>query len=95
MPIKFLVLGGYFGFFFWGGGWKCRFYFYGRGDVSEKVNLHALFSCLQISVAFREILRFGRGPSPQVSTLSLTLGGRLDYIRNSKTIKSVSVSVMF
>ena len=34
MSIKFLVLGGgYFGF--GGGGGKCRFYFYGRGDVSE------------------------------------------------------------
>ena len=35
MSIKFLVLGGegYFGF--WGGGGKCRFYFYGREDFSE------------------------------------------------------------
>ena len=35
MSIKFLVLGGggYSGF--WGGGGKCRFYFYGRGDFSE------------------------------------------------------------
>ena len=33
MSIEFLVLGGgYFGF---GGGGKCRFYFYGRGDFSE------------------------------------------------------------
>ena len=35
MSIKFLVLGGgYFGFFLGGG--KCRFYFYGREDFSEK-----------------------------------------------------------
>ena len=36
MSIKFLVLGG--GGIFWvfgGGGGKCRFYFYGRGDFSE------------------------------------------------------------
>ena len=36
MPIKLLVLGRgglYFGF---GGGGKCRFCFYGRGDFSEK-----------------------------------------------------------
>ena len=34
MSIKFLVLGGggYFGF---GGGGECRFYFYGRADFSE------------------------------------------------------------
>ena len=32
MSIKFLVLGGDFGF----GGGECRFYFYGRGDFSEK-----------------------------------------------------------
>ena len=34
MPIKFLVLGGGV---FWvlGGGGKCRFIFYGRGDFSE------------------------------------------------------------
>ena len=29
MPTKFLVLGGIWG----GGGWKCQFYFYGRGDL--------------------------------------------------------------
>ena len=29
--------GGVFGFFFWGGGgWECRFYFYGRADFSDK-----------------------------------------------------------
>ena len=33
MSIKFLVLGG--GAFWVGGGGKCRFYFYGRGDFSE------------------------------------------------------------
>ena len=31
MSIKFRVLG----FFFLGGGGKCRFYFYGREDFSE------------------------------------------------------------
>ena len=38
-PIKFLVLGGggYFGF---GGGGECRFYFYGRADFSEQNNTH-------------------------------------------------------
>ena len=35
MSIKFLVLGGVFWVFFWGGGGKCRFYFYGREDFSE------------------------------------------------------------
>ena len=36
MSIKFLVLGGYLGFFFGGGGGgKCQFYFYGREDLSE------------------------------------------------------------
>ena len=33
MSIKFLVLGGVFGVFFWGG--ECRFYFYGRADFSD------------------------------------------------------------
>ena len=33
MSIKFLVLGG--GFRVGGGGGKCRFYFYGRGDFSD------------------------------------------------------------
>ena len=37
MPIKFLLLGGGgFGGFFRRGGWKCQFYFYGRGDFSER-----------------------------------------------------------
>ena len=31
MPIKFLLLGGVL-VFFRRGGWKCQFYFYGRGD---------------------------------------------------------------
>ena len=31
VSIKFLVLGG--------GGWQCRFYFYGRGDFSDKTRL--------------------------------------------------------
>ena len=36
MSIKFLVLGGgYFGL--GGGGGKCRFYFYGRGDFGERI----------------------------------------------------------
>ena len=35
MSIKFLVLGGGGVFWVWGGGGKCRFYFYGRGDFSE------------------------------------------------------------
>ena len=33
MSIKFRVLGGVF--WVWGGGGKCRFYFYGREDFSE------------------------------------------------------------
>ena len=34
MPVKFLLLGRGWGWFFFleGGGWKCQFYFYGRGD---------------------------------------------------------------
>ena len=38
MPIKFLVLGwggGVLGIF-GRGGWKCQFYFYGRGDFSDE-----------------------------------------------------------
>ena len=35
MSIKFLVLGGGGGMLGLGGGGKCRFYFYGRGDFSE------------------------------------------------------------
>ena len=36
MPIKFPLLGGGGGVgFFWKGGWKGQFYFYGRGDFSE------------------------------------------------------------
>ena len=34
MPIKFLVLGRGGGAGFLGGGGKCQFYFYGRGDFS-------------------------------------------------------------
>ena len=36
MPIKFLLLGGGFWDFFRRGGWKCQFYFYGRGDFSDR-----------------------------------------------------------
>ena len=39
MPIKFLLLGGVLGFFRTGG-WKCQFYFYGRGDFSENSHSH-------------------------------------------------------
>ena len=36
MSIKFLVLGGGGGIWvLGGGGWKCRFYFYGREDFSD------------------------------------------------------------
>ena len=35
MPIKFLLLGGGSWVFVRGGGWKCQFYFYGRGNFSE------------------------------------------------------------
>ena len=42
VPIKFLVLG-WVVFFFGRGGWKCRFYFYGRGDPSEFANLRDQF----------------------------------------------------
>ena len=35
MSIKFLVLGGGGGILGLGGGGKCRFYFYGRGDFSD------------------------------------------------------------
>ena len=45
MPIKFLLLGGggsVLGFFR-GGGWKCQFYFYGRGDFSELSKIRRLF----------------------------------------------------
>ena len=34
LPIKFLLLGRGLGFL-GGGGWKCQFYFYGRGDFSD------------------------------------------------------------
>ena len=39
MSIKFLVLGGYFGF--WVGG-ECRFYFYGRKDISDILRTETL-----------------------------------------------------
>ena len=35
MPIKFLVLGGVVAFLHGGGGLKCQFYFYERGDFSD------------------------------------------------------------
>ena len=35
MSIKFLVLGGGGVFWVFGGGGKCRFYFYGREDFSD------------------------------------------------------------
>ena len=34
MPMKFLLLRGGVGVF-WKAGWKCQFYFYGRGDSSD------------------------------------------------------------
>ena len=39
MPIKFLLLGGGGGMIFLlKGGWKCQFYFYGRGDFSDNMS---------------------------------------------------------
>ena len=35
MPIKFPLLGGGVGLSWKGGGWNCRFYFYGRGDFFD------------------------------------------------------------
>ena len=35
IPTKFLALGGGVRFFCGRGGWKCQFYFYGRGDFSD------------------------------------------------------------
>ena len=35
MPTKIPPFGGGFWVFLEGGGWKCQFYFYGRGDFSE------------------------------------------------------------
>ena len=68
MSIKFLVLGGgYFGF--WEGGGKVRFYFYGRGDFSEKHPLALLTSvafcrllllCVLRPVLSRPVLRHGK-----------------------------------
>ena len=37
MSIKFLVLGG--GILGFGGGGECRFYFYGRGDFSDRIQV--------------------------------------------------------
>ena len=37
MPVKFLLLRGVLGFFR-RGGWKCQFYFYGRGDFSDRTD---------------------------------------------------------
>ena len=42
MPIKFLLLGGGGRGFFGRGGWKCRFYFYGRGDFSDFMGYRAI-----------------------------------------------------
>ena len=36
MPLKFLVLGGGGGIWVFLGGGKCRFYFYGREDFSDR-----------------------------------------------------------
>ena len=43
MPIEFLLLGGGVSGFLWRGGWKCQFYFHGRGDFSE--NRSPLICC--------------------------------------------------
>ena len=43
MPIKFLLLGGVGSGLFRRGGWKCRFYFYGRGDISDSCILPGSF----------------------------------------------------
>ena len=60
VSIKFLVLGGgYFGF--GGGGVEWRFYFYGRGDFSDKWGLRPLSAiCAQSSTIVHFCGPFGR-----------------------------------
>ena len=54
MSIKFLVLGGgYFGF---GGGGKCRFYFYGPGDFSDSLRREMPVKHMENDVRARRIL---------------------------------------
>ena len=49
-PIKFLVLGG--GGFLERGGWKCRYYFYGRGAfLKEGASLHLRDGMVSLLVA--------------------------------------------
>ena len=52
MPIKFLLSWGE-GWVFLEGGWKCQFYFYGRGDFSELFRLQPLLlnKALQIDAS--------------------------------------------
>ena len=55
MPKKFLLLGGggVLGFLSKGAGWKCQFYFFGRGDFSE---------CKFFWCKGSEVAGHGRGP---------------------------------
>ena len=70
---KVLVLGGYFGF--GGGGGKCRFYFYGRGDFSDifmgaefsETKLIFMLFCVLLSLARMDKQK----PSPTTKKLSL------------------------
>ena len=56
MPIKFLALGGVVGFFR-RGGWKCQFYFYGRGDFSDKCVTNSKIISLSVMPFGRTVIQ--------------------------------------
>ena len=62
MPIKFLLSGGGLGFLGRGGGWKCRFYFYGRGDFSDP--LLSKYSSAIWGIAMIDSVAILRGMGP-------------------------------
>ena len=51
MPTKFRVLGGGVGVFWRGGGWKCQFYLYGRGEFSEILKSQLHFEIVKCKIA--------------------------------------------
>ena len=67
MPIKFLVFGEGRGLFGTGGGWKCQFYFYGRGDFSEcSCVLFASRRCLASWLFSQNRIRQNHGGSCEI-----------------------------
>ena len=65
MPIKFLLFWWGVVDFLEGGGWKCRFYFYGRGDFSDFRNSLTMFFQVSQGIALYP-------PPPQKKKLALS-----------------------